>query len=155
MKLSWFSVQIPSNNISQYTAQVLGVILALLDDLDESVQLTAVSCLLMVIHSTSLCLCFFLFLMFLVLDIWIHLLVSIFAVNLRFSSRHPMMLWNLFCWIFLCGSAIFKCVYLLSVVFSQKLLHDFLHSHCCHCIMIYIIIWSQMQSGWQLICLNL
>jgi|APAra0007618328_1042625.scaffolds.fasta_scaffold04353_2 hypothetical protein len=34
--------------MSHYTTQVIGVILALLDDLDESVQLTAVSCLLMV-----------------------------------------------------------------------------------------------------------
>ncbi|PPS15065.1 hypothetical protein GOBAR_AA05489 [Gossypium barbadense] len=41
-------VKIPSAHIDQYTTQVLGVILALLDDLDESVQLTAVSCLLMI-----------------------------------------------------------------------------------------------------------
>ncbi|XP_022767234.1 protein SHOOT GRAVITROPISM 6-like isoform X5 [Durio zibethinus] len=41
-------VKIPSVHIFQYTTQVLGVILALLDDLDESVQLTAVSCLLMI-----------------------------------------------------------------------------------------------------------
>ena len=34
--------------MNHYTTQVIGVILALLDDLDESVQLTAVSCLLMV-----------------------------------------------------------------------------------------------------------
>ncbi|KAI5671558.1 hypothetical protein M9H77_11922 [Catharanthus roseus] len=34
----------------QYTTQILGVILALLDDSDESVQLTAVSCLLMVLE---------------------------------------------------------------------------------------------------------
>ena len=40
--------QIPSVDIQQYTSQVLGVILALLEDPDESVQLTAVSCLLMV-----------------------------------------------------------------------------------------------------------
>ncbi|KAJ0027551.1 hypothetical protein Pint_35766 [Pistacia integerrima] len=46
-------VQIPSNNIYQYTTLVLGVILALLDDLDESVQLTAVSCLLMILESSS------------------------------------------------------------------------------------------------------
>lgn len=52
-------LQIPSNNIYQYTTQVLGVILALLDDLDESVQLTSVSCLLMVILSISFFLCFF------------------------------------------------------------------------------------------------
>lgn len=38
----------PSACMSHYTTQVIGVILALLDDLDESVQLTAVSCLLMV-----------------------------------------------------------------------------------------------------------
>lgn len=43
-----FLFQMPSIHILQYTAQVLGVILALLDDSDESVQLTAVSCLLMV-----------------------------------------------------------------------------------------------------------
>lgn len=45
-------VQIPSIHILQYTTQVLGVILALLEDLDESVQLTAVSCLLMVLESS-------------------------------------------------------------------------------------------------------
>ncbi|KAJ4833816.1 Protein SHOOT GRAVITROPISM 6 [Turnera subulata] len=44
-------VQIPSIHISQYTAQILGVIVALLDDLDESVQLTSVSCLLMILES--------------------------------------------------------------------------------------------------------
>ncbi|KAF8005603.1 hypothetical protein BT93_K0021 [Corymbia citriodora subsp. variegata] len=46
-------VQIPSVHIVQYTAQVLGVILALLDDLDESVQLTAVSCLLTILDSAQ------------------------------------------------------------------------------------------------------
>lgn len=40
--------QMPSACMNHYTTQVIGVILALLDDLDESVQLTAVSCLLMV-----------------------------------------------------------------------------------------------------------
>lgn len=45
-------VHIPSIHILQYTTQVLGVILALLEDLDESVQLTAVSCLLMVLESS-------------------------------------------------------------------------------------------------------
>ncbi|KAK8712010.1 hypothetical protein V6N13_147263 [Hibiscus sabdariffa] len=45
-------VKIPSTHIDQYTTQVLGVILALLDDLDESVQLTAVSCLLMILESS-------------------------------------------------------------------------------------------------------
>ncbi|XP_059667544.1 protein SHOOT GRAVITROPISM 6 isoform X2 [Cornus florida] len=45
-------VQIPSIHILQYTTQVLGVILALLDDSDEPVQLTAVSCLLMVLESS-------------------------------------------------------------------------------------------------------
>ncbi|OWM69676.1 hypothetical protein CDL15_Pgr025525 [Punica granatum] len=43
--------EIPSLHILQYTAQVLSVILALLDDMDESVQLTAVSCLLMILES--------------------------------------------------------------------------------------------------------
>lgn len=47
-------LQIPSVHIVQYTAQVLGVILALLDDTDESVQLTAVSCLLTVGCTLSL-----------------------------------------------------------------------------------------------------
>ncbi|XP_030541097.1 protein SHOOT GRAVITROPISM 6 isoform X5 [Rhodamnia argentea] len=46
-------VQIPSVHIVQYTAQVLGVILALLDDTDESVQLTAVSCLLTILDSAQ------------------------------------------------------------------------------------------------------
>ncbi|OIV92177.1 hypothetical protein TanjilG_30818 [Lupinus angustifolius] len=45
-------VQIPSIHILKYTAQLLGVILALLDDSDESVQLTAVSCLLMILESS-------------------------------------------------------------------------------------------------------
>ncbi|KAH9723111.1 protein SHOOT GRAVITROPISM 6 [Citrus sinensis] len=46
-------VQIPSIHIHQYATQVLSVILALLDDLDESVQLTAVSCLLTILKSSS------------------------------------------------------------------------------------------------------
>ncbi|PSS32865.1 Protein SHOOT GRAVITROPISM like [Actinidia chinensis var. chinensis] len=45
-------VQIPSIHILRYTTEVLGVILALLDDSDESVQFTAVSCLLMVLESS-------------------------------------------------------------------------------------------------------
>lgn len=52
-----FGLQIPSIHILQYTTQVLGVILALLDDLDESVQLTAVSCLLTVSSVVWACLC--------------------------------------------------------------------------------------------------
>lgn len=43
-----FDLQIPSIHILRYTTEVLGVILALLDDSDDSVQLTAVTCLLMV-----------------------------------------------------------------------------------------------------------
>ncbi|KAL3532002.1 hypothetical protein ACH5RR_005523 [Cinchona calisaya] len=46
-------VQMPSIHVLQYTTQILGVILALLDDPEESVQLTAVSCLLMVLESSS------------------------------------------------------------------------------------------------------
>ncbi|CAH9135639.1 unnamed protein product [Cuscuta epithymum] len=46
-------VQMPSIHVLQYTTQILGVILALLDDSDETVQLTAVSCLLMVLESSS------------------------------------------------------------------------------------------------------
>ncbi|RYR03647.1 hypothetical protein Ahy_B06g082747 isoform C [Arachis hypogaea] len=46
------SSTIPSIHILKYTSQVLGVILALLDDSDESVQLTAVSCLLMILESS-------------------------------------------------------------------------------------------------------
>ncbi|KAI9086376.1 hypothetical protein K1719_031830 [Acacia pycnantha] len=45
-------VKVPSVNILEYATQVLGVILALLDDSDESVQLTAVSCLLMFLESS-------------------------------------------------------------------------------------------------------
>lgn len=45
-------VQIPSIHINHYASQVLGVILALLEDSDESVQLTAVSCLIMVLDSS-------------------------------------------------------------------------------------------------------
>ncbi|CAK9157688.1 unnamed protein product [Ilex paraguariensis] len=45
-------VQIPSIHIHRHTAQVLGVVLALLDDSDESVQLTAGSCLLTVLESS-------------------------------------------------------------------------------------------------------
>ncbi|XP_074355121.1 protein SHOOT GRAVITROPISM 6 isoform X2 [Apium graveolens] len=47
-------VQMSSIHVNQYTTQVLGVILALLDDLNESVQLTAVSCLLMVLDSSPI-----------------------------------------------------------------------------------------------------
>lgn len=47
-------LQMPSIHVLQYTTQILGVILALLDDSDESVQLTAVSCLLMVKLAPSL-----------------------------------------------------------------------------------------------------
>ncbi|XP_021743434.1 protein SHOOT GRAVITROPISM 6-like isoform X1 [Chenopodium quinoa] len=45
-------VQMPSIHISKYATQVLGVILALLEDSDELVQLTAVSCLIMVLDSS-------------------------------------------------------------------------------------------------------
>ncbi|GMH09863.1 hypothetical protein Nepgr_011704 [Nepenthes gracilis] len=45
-------VQIPSIHINRYTAQVLGVISVLLEDSDESVQLTAVLCLLKVLESS-------------------------------------------------------------------------------------------------------
>ncbi|GAV58925.1 hypothetical protein CFOL_v3_02458 [Cephalotus follicularis] len=45
-------VQMPSIYICRYTTQVVGVIVALLDDSDESVQLTAVSCLLLVLESS-------------------------------------------------------------------------------------------------------
>ncbi|XAR69166.1 hypothetical protein NMG60_11000655 [Bertholletia excelsa] len=45
-------VQIPSIHVLRYTTEILGVILALLDDSDESVQSTAVSCLLMVLESS-------------------------------------------------------------------------------------------------------
>lgn len=75
--------QIPSLHIYQHTIQILGMIVALLDDLDESVQLTAVSCLLMVIYPLSLfslCYMYFLialclphssFLLLHILDSWI------------------------------------------------------------------------------------
>ncbi|KAL8154351.1 hypothetical protein V2J09_012111 [Rumex salicifolius] len=46
-------VQIPSAHINQYTAQVLGVLLALLEDSDDSVQLTAVTCLQMILETSS------------------------------------------------------------------------------------------------------
>ncbi|KAL3825838.1 hypothetical protein ACJIZ3_021867 [Penstemon smallii] len=46
-------VQMPSIHVIQYTTQILSVIVALLDDSDESVQLTAVSCLLTVLESSS------------------------------------------------------------------------------------------------------
>ncbi|KAG9442187.1 hypothetical protein H6P81_018041 [Aristolochia fimbriata] len=42
-------VQIPPGYMEQYSTQVMGVIVALLEDPDESVQLTAVQCLLMVL----------------------------------------------------------------------------------------------------------
>ncbi|CAN1134865.1 Protein SHOOT GRAVITROPISM 6 [Linum perenne] len=45
-------VQIPAVHISQYTTQILGVIVALMDDADESVQSTAVSCLLTILDSS-------------------------------------------------------------------------------------------------------
>lgn len=40
----------PPVHVIQYTIQILSVIVALLDDPDESVQLTAVTCLLTVIY---------------------------------------------------------------------------------------------------------
>ncbi|KAH6798831.1 ARM repeat superfamily protein [Perilla frutescens var. frutescens] len=46
-------VQMPTVHVVQYTIQILSVIVALLDDPDESVQLTAVSCLLTVLGSAS------------------------------------------------------------------------------------------------------
>ncbi|KAL8508732.1 hypothetical protein ACS0TY_016088 [Phlomoides rotata] len=46
-------VQMPQAHVVQYTTQILSVIVALLDDPDESVQLTAVSCLLTVLGSSS------------------------------------------------------------------------------------------------------
>ena len=58
MTFDAFALQIPSIHILRYTAQVLGVILALLDDSEESVQLTAVSCLLTVNLISSSCLIF-------------------------------------------------------------------------------------------------
>lgn len=51
MSLAWLhSMQMPPVHVVQYTIQILSVIVALLDDPDESVQLTAVSCLLTVIY---------------------------------------------------------------------------------------------------------
>ncbi|XP_074563912.1 protein SHOOT GRAVITROPISM 6-like isoform X2 [Curcuma longa] len=44
-------VQIPENHMLNYIAQVLGVIVALLEDPDESVQITAVQCLLSVLST--------------------------------------------------------------------------------------------------------
>ena len=46
------SVQMPPVRVIEYTIQILSVIVALLDDPDESVQLTAVSCLQKVIYLT-------------------------------------------------------------------------------------------------------
>ncbi|KAG8374197.1 hypothetical protein BUALT_Bualt11G0106000 [Buddleja alternifolia] len=46
-------VQMPPGHVVKYTTQILSVIVALLDDPDESVQLTAVSCLLTVLRSSS------------------------------------------------------------------------------------------------------
>ncbi|KAG6479398.1 hypothetical protein ZIOFF_062861 [Zingiber officinale] len=43
--------KIPANHVLNYIAQVLGVIVALLEDPDESVQLTAVQCLLSVLST--------------------------------------------------------------------------------------------------------
>ncbi|OVA17935.1 HEAT [Macleaya cordata] len=45
-------VQIPSIHMLQHVTQVLGVVVALLEDPDESVQLTAVLCLLRVLESS-------------------------------------------------------------------------------------------------------
>ncbi|XP_076947107.1 protein SHOOT GRAVITROPISM 6-like isoform X1 [Bidens hawaiensis] len=45
-------VQIPPVHINTYTKEILGVILALLDDSDDSVQLTAVLCLLSILELT-------------------------------------------------------------------------------------------------------
>lgn len=99
-------LQIPSIHILKYTAQVLGVILALLDDSDESVQLTAVSCLLMVKYLVS-CVSF----CYLLKLFYIQLITSLFC--LRFSNLHLTMQLSLFCLIFQYGFEIFKCVSLL------------------------------------------
>lgn len=45
----------PPVHVLQYTTQILSVIVALLDDPDESVQLTAVTCLLTVIYHDEFC----------------------------------------------------------------------------------------------------
>ncbi|KAL4592110.1 hypothetical protein LXL04_005094 [Taraxacum kok-saghyz] len=45
-------VQIPPIHINTHTKEILGVILALLDDSDDSVQLTAVLCLLSILESS-------------------------------------------------------------------------------------------------------
>ncbi|KAJ9555338.1 hypothetical protein OSB04_009952 [Centaurea solstitialis] len=45
-------VQIPTIHINMYTKEILGVILALLDDSDDSVQLTAVLCLLSILEAS-------------------------------------------------------------------------------------------------------
>ncbi|XP_071701301.1 protein SHOOT GRAVITROPISM 6 [Rutidosis leptorrhynchoides] len=45
-------VQIPPAHIKTYTKEILGVILALLEDSDDSVQLTAVLCLLSILESS-------------------------------------------------------------------------------------------------------
>ena len=47
-------LQIPPIRINTHTKEILGVILALLDDSDDSVQLTAVLCLLSVYYITTI-----------------------------------------------------------------------------------------------------
>lgn len=84
---SFTSLQIPKSHMPNYIAQVLGVIVALLEDPDESVQLTAVQCLLSVRYLCSTT--FFLeayiniynFLVFMVLCIRIK-------YDCRFSAHH-------------------------------------------------------------------
>jgi hypothetical protein len=48
LNVSGHLFQIPESHMLKYIQQVLGVILALLEDANESVQLTAVQCLLTV-----------------------------------------------------------------------------------------------------------
>ena len=48
IRVFFYLFQIPESHMLKYIQQVLGVILALLEDPNESVQLTAVQCLLTV-----------------------------------------------------------------------------------------------------------
>lgn len=105
--LRLWKFQIPSIHILKYTAQVLGVILALLDDPDESVQLTAVSCLLMV-RLFLLCVC-----LYILLSTRTSVLGYFLLACPRSLSLHLKMQLSPFCLIFQYGFGTSKCVILL------------------------------------------
>lgn len=90
-------LQIPPIHINTHTKEILGVILALLDDSDESVQLTAVLCLLSVYYLIITKIVYFFY----------KLESLYFNKCYRFLSHHQMV-WSMFYLICVCAFAIFR-----------------------------------------------